>query len=196
MALTADNKIYLSWGDINDAVDNLCNKIRHDQPNIDSIHGIARGGLIPAVLISHKLGLPWTDVILPNTLVVDDICDSGVTLDNAPGVWTAVLHYKPHTSCFQPSIWAEIHEGDEWLIYPWETKDSKPIQDYLADGAKEIRDKADEFYNSKEFLELAEREDNSVVWSEEDSKLHTIGGLTNDKEGSFMQFQNKIDKNG
>ena len=28
--------------------------------NIDSIHGIARGGLIPAVLISHKLGLPWT----------------------------------------------------------------------------------------------------------------------------------------
>jgi hypoxanthine phosphoribosyltransferase len=146
----SENKIYLSWGDINDAVDNLCNKIRHDQPNIDSIHGIARGGLIPAVLISHKLGLPWTDVILPNTLVVDDVCDSGVTLENAPGVWTAVLHYKPHTSCFQPSIWAEIHEGDEWLIYPWETKDSKPIQDYLKPGAKEYRDKLDEYYKSNE----------------------------------------------
>ena len=55
--------------------------------------------------------------------------------------------------------------------------DAKPMQDYL---------------QSKEFLEFAEREDNSVEWSEEDSKLHTIGGLTNDKEGSFMKFQNKI----
>ena len=121
MALKTDNKIFLSWDDVNDAVDDICNKIRHDQPNIDSVHGIARGGLIPAVLISHKLGLPWT----------------------------AVLHYKPHTSCFQPNIWSEIHEGDEWVIYPWETKDSKPIQDYLANGAKEWRDKADEYYKSK-----------------------------------------------
>ena len=149
MALTADNKIFLSWDDINILVDNICDKIRHDQPNIDSVHGIPRGGLIPAVLISHKLGLPYVNAVGPNTLVVDDICDSGVTLEKAPGVWTAVLHYKPHTSSFQPSMWANIHEGDEWVIYPWETKDSKPIQDYLADGAKEYRDKCDEYYKSK-----------------------------------------------
>jgi len=148
MALKTDNKIFLSWDDVNDAVDDICNKIRHDQPNIDSVHGIARGGLIPAVLISHKLGLPYSDVVLPNTLVVDDICDSGVTLEKAPGVWTAVLHYKPHTSCFQPNIWSEIHEGDEWILYPWEMSDSKPIQDYLVDGAKERRDKLDEYYKS------------------------------------------------
>ena len=131
MALTADNKIYLSWADVNDSVDNLCNKIRHDQPNIDSIHGIARGGLIPAVLISHKLGLPYTDVILPNTLVIDDIADTGATLEKSPGVYTAVLHYKPHTSSFQPTIWANLHEGDEWIYYPWEREDSDTIQDYL-----------------------------------------------------------------
>ena len=73
MALTADNKIFLSWDDVNILVDNICDKIRHDQPNIDSVHGIPRGGLIPAVLISHKLGLPYVNVISPNTLVVDDI---------------------------------------------------------------------------------------------------------------------------
>ena len=50
--------------------------------------------------------------------------------------------------------------------------------------------------SSDEFLEFAEREDNSVVWSEEDSKLHTIGGLSNDKDKSFMKFINKLDKNG
>ena len=131
MTLKVDNKIYLSWDDVNDAVDNLCNKIRHDQPNIDSVHGIARGGLIPAVLISHKLGLPYTNVILPNTLVVDDIADTGTTLEKSPGVYTAVLHYKPHTSSFQPTIWANLHEGDEWIYYPWEREDSNTIQDYL-----------------------------------------------------------------
>ena len=124
MALKTSDLICLSWDDVEKSVNDLCNKIRFDQLNIDSVTGIARGGLIPAVLISHKLGLPYTDVILPNTLVVDDICDSGVTLEKAPGVWTAVLHYKPHTSCFQPNMWADIHEGDEWLIYPWETNNS------------------------------------------------------------------------
>jgi hypothetical protein len=131
MALTVHNKIILSWIDTNELVDILCEKIKFDLPNIDSVHGIPRGGLIPAVLISHKLGLPYVSAVGPNTLVVDDICDSGVTLDKGPGVYTAVLHYKPHTSCFKPTIWSETHEGDEWVIYPWETKDSDPIQDYL-----------------------------------------------------------------
>jgi uncharacterized protein len=131
MALTVHNKIILSWIDTNELVDILCEKIKFDLPNIDSVHGIPRGGLIPAVLISHKLGLPYVSAVGPNTLVVDDICDSGVTLDKGPGVYTAVLHYKPHTSCFKPNIWSEIHEGNEWVIYPWETKDSDPIQDYL-----------------------------------------------------------------
>ncbi len=131
MALKVDNKLFLSWDDVNILVDSLCNKIRFDQPNIDSIHGIPRGGLIPAVMVSHKLDLPYVNAVGPNTLVIDDICDSGVTLEKAPGVYTAVLHFKPHTSCFQPNLWANLHEGDEWLIYPWENKKADSIQDYL-----------------------------------------------------------------
>jgi hypoxanthine phosphoribosyltransferase len=131
MALKVNNKIYLGWDDINDLVNTLCEKIITEQPNIDSVFGLKRGGLIPAVMVSHKLGLPWSDVMLPNTLVVDDICDSGVTLKNTIGCYTAVLHYKPHTSCYKPNIYAQIHEGDEWIIYPWEKRDSEPIQDYL-----------------------------------------------------------------
>ena len=131
MALKVDNKIYLSWDDTIDLVNTLCEKIITEQPNIDSVFGLKRGGLIPAVMISHKLGLPWSDVMLPNTLVVDDICDTGITLKNTVGVYTAVLHYKPHTSCYKPNIYAYEHNGDEWIIYPWERKDSEPIQDYL-----------------------------------------------------------------
>ena len=134
MALRIQNKIYLSWDDVSQLVDTLCEKIITEVPNIDSVFGLKRGGLIPAVMVSHKLGLPWSDVMLPNTLVVDDIADTGVTLKNIIGCHTEVLHYKPHTSCFKPTIYAELHEGDEWFFYPWERKDSEPIQDYLNNG--------------------------------------------------------------
>tara|TARA_Y100000389_G_C17164632_1_gene366123 strand:+ start:51 stop:638 length:588 start_codon:yes stop_codon:yes gene_type:complete len=190
MALRADNKIFLCWDDVDKAVNNLCDKIKHDQPNIDSVHGIPRGGLIPAVLISHKLGLPYVGAVGPNTLVVDDICDSGVTLDKGPGVYTAVLHYKPHTSCFKPTIWSELHEGDEWLIYPWETKDSKPIQDYLANEEEEDFLESDEFAEFAAFVDGDNGENEGLFDNLEEP--HYIAGMTNDKKGSFMKFQNKI----
>ncbi len=172
MLKISENKLKLSWDDISNLVDNLCQKIPLELPLIDSVHGIARGGLIPAVMISHKLDLPYVNVVGKNTLVIDDIADSGVTLEKAPGVYTAVLHYKPHTSCFKPNLWAELHEGDEWLIYPWEMYDAKPMQDYLNDIEE----------NENKFAHLEDP--------------YYIAGMTNDKEGSFMKFQNKLNKNG
>ena len=129
--LTIDNKIILSWSDIDELVDKLCKRIQEESLPIDSVHGLKRGGYIPAVMISHRLNLPYSEVITPTTLVVDDICDTGVTLRDGPGVYTAVLHQKPETSCFTPNIWAELHLGEEWVLYPWERQDSEPIQDYL-----------------------------------------------------------------
>ena len=175
------NKIQVSWWDMTDIIKDLVDKIPFEVPLADSVYGIPRGGLIPAVMLSHSLKLPLVDKIGKNTLVVDDMSDSGVTLSKMPGQFTAVLFHKPHTSCFTPNVWSRLHEGDEWLVFPWEEISAPAKQDYL---------------QSDEFLEFAEREDNSVVWSEEDSKLHTIGGLSNDKDKSFMKFINKLDKNG
>ena len=132
MALTIDNKIILSWSDVDGLIDKLCGRILNDLPLIDSVYGIPRGGLIPTVLVSHRLKLPYVSVIGKNTLVVDDICDSGVTLKNSPGIYTAVLYQKPETACFTPSVWADLHLGNEWLLFPWERVDSKEMQDYLA----------------------------------------------------------------
>lgn len=128
--LKIDNKLILSWNDIRDLVDDLCEKIIQNTPHVDSVIGLARGGLIPAVMVSHKLGLPYIQSINANTLVVDDICDSGVTLRDGIGVNTAVLFHKPHTACFTPNSWSYTHKGDEWVIMPWERIDSKQIQDY------------------------------------------------------------------
>ena len=158
MKLT-NNKMSVSWWDMTDLIKDLAEKIPFEVPLVDSIYGIPRGGLIPAVMLSHKLGLPMVETIGKNTLVVDDMSDSGVTLSKMPGQWSAVLFHKPHTSCFTPNVYSKLHEGDEWLVFPWEEFDAPAKQGYL---------------QSDEFLEFAEREDNSVVWSEEDSKLYTI----------------------
>tara|TARA_R110000851_G_scaffold11231_1_gene39607 strand:- start:583 stop:981 length:399 start_codon:yes stop_codon:yes gene_type:complete len=125
------NKIPLDWEEIDRLVNVLCEKIVTQIPSIDSVMGLPRGGLIPAVMVSHRLGLPLVTLPEPHTLVIDDIADSGVTLTNAPGIYTAVLHYKPHTSVFKPDLYSVEYKGDDFLQYPWETDESEPIADYL-----------------------------------------------------------------
>ena len=45
----------------------ICNKIESDNFIPDVVVGISRGGLIPGVMISHKLGIPFkpVHVLLP-----------------------------------------------------------------------------------------------------------------------------------
>ena len=101
--LKLDNKLFVSCTDIEGLVEELWKKIVIGSMPVNSVHGLKRGGYIPAVMLSHQLNLPYSEVVLKDTLVVDDICDSGETLKNAPGVYHAVLHYKPHTSCLKYS---------------------------------------------------------------------------------------------
>ena len=111
-----------------------------DYPNIDSVMGLPRGGLIPAVLISHQLGLPFVLHPGKNTIVVDDINDTGHTLSKAPGAYWAVLHNKP-TSKFKDCIYAK-EVGDQWIVYPWEREDSEALPDYL----KQVEHLSDSHY--------------------------------------------------
>jgi len=126
-------KIYLTWDQVDGLVDKLATQVKSEFTNIDSIYGIPRGGLIPAVMLSHKLGIPYSDKITLTSLIVDDICDSGITLTEWEGYTTAVLLHKPHTSCAVPTIYGSTHDSDAWIIYPWERNDSKTIQDYKLD---------------------------------------------------------------
>jgi hypoxanthine phosphoribosyltransferase len=129
------SKIYLTWGDIEHLVDVLANEITTKQPQIDSIMGLPRGGLIPAVMLSHRLKLPLVFEPTVKTLIVDDICDSGETfmdmLEKHPFNAFASLHYKPHTSKIIPTCYGNEFFSNAWLVYPWEIKNSDAIQDYL-----------------------------------------------------------------
>jgi len=129
-------KRYLTWDQVDNLVDIIAAQVRKEFSNTTHIYGIPRGGLIPAVMLSHKLNIPLVTKIgyeTLTTLIVDDISDSGETLKYWEGLNTAVLLHKPHTSCAVPTIYGSIHSSDAWIIYPWERKDSETIQDYKLD---------------------------------------------------------------
>ena len=128
-------KLYLSWEDIENDINIICNKIK--ERKFQYITGLPRGGLIPAVLISHKLDITYKSLNLSKAieedkyLLIDDIADSGETLIDKKykGYIKATLHYKKH-SLIKPDYYAREIPNDMWLVYPWENEKSKTIQDY------------------------------------------------------------------
>lgn len=127
-------KVFITWEEVEQLVKELAKQV--DTGSIKFIHGLSRGGLIPAVMLSHATGIPYTSspsIKGKKCLIVDDICDSGKTLEEWHEHTTAVLHHKPHTASVTPSIWSKLFIGDDWIVYPWECDDSKTIQDYKLD---------------------------------------------------------------
>jgi hypoxanthine phosphoribosyltransferase len=54
-----------------------------------------------------------------NTLIVDDIVDSGNRMIRHS--LTAVLFYNPK-AIFKPKFYALEKIDDEWIVFPWEQK--------------------------------------------------------------------------
>ena len=134
-------KQFLSWEWVDRQVLTLGETIKESVSEFTYISGIPRGGLIPGAYLSHYLGIkyiPYSDAKqLPigfrrQVLVVDDICDSGLTLLQASefGFQTAALCIR-YSSPFIPEFYSEKITNDEWLVFPWERADEKPIQNYL-----------------------------------------------------------------
>jgi len=129
-------KKYLEWRDIDDAIERLAINIKKSGIEISAIKGLQRGGLIPAVILSHSLGIPMTEkeIVSSSVLIVDDICDTGNTLIpykqlNNP---IATIHYKT-SATLEPDFWWRLADNNTWYYYPWERKDSKTIPDYATE---------------------------------------------------------------
>ena len=132
-------KQYYTWEDVENGIQKIT--VWAESKNLKYITGPARGGLIPAVLLSHQTGLPYlpladalnrAEVTRAQILLVDDICDSGKTFKYFEdwGFATASLAWR-YNSGFIPDFHAYLLEDDSWIVFPWERKDSETIQDYL-----------------------------------------------------------------
>jgi len=121
-------KEHYAWAQYQADIERLADEIRNDsRHSLTTIYGIPRGGLVVAVSLSQILGLPIAlsaEKITPATLVVDDIADSGKTLDNIcrrigfrPMVVT--LYYNP-SSVQRPDRF--IRTKTKWVVFRWETE--------------------------------------------------------------------------
>ena len=133
------SKYYLSWKWVEEQIDSKIDKF--NDIDLQYVSGVPRGGLIPAVMMSHILGvkyLPYTSAILlpeeirNQTLVIDDIADTGHTLLEAKelGFVTFTLALRS-TSEVIPTFSGEYIVDESWLVFPWETVNSETKQDYL-----------------------------------------------------------------
>ncbi len=67
------------------------------------------------------------------------------------------------------------------------------LADQIAKDSAELEE--EDPFEDPEVQDFLERADEPGPWSEEDDKIHTVGGLSNDKESGFMDFQDKMDDN-
>lgn len=148
------DKIFYSWQDFDESIEILTNYIAVNGWTPDYIVGVKRGGLVPAIKLSHILNKPLImmscqlrdskdkEVRLyeveeipndKNILIVDDICDSGITMSqimvqfftnlfNPNNIKTCSLIYNTDQKFIVDYYAQEIDRSkeDRWIIFPWE----------------------------------------------------------------------------
>lgn len=113
-------KIKISWDEFGNLVEELMLKIKGD---FDGVYGIPRGGLVVALCISHKLRLPMLVQPTDKTLIVDEISDTGKTLQQYKNQKIACLFSTPWTEVVPNWFVGTKADKNEWLVMPWERED-------------------------------------------------------------------------
>ena len=118
----------IKWDDIIYALQTIVNKYSFKiiSNKYIAIYGVPRGGKVVAVVLSHMLDIPILERFEPKIatriLVVDDIVDSGATLN-------AMKRLYPHTHFLSiyvkekattPEYYYEILPQNIWVKFCWE----------------------------------------------------------------------------
>lgn len=148
------NKTVYSWSDFDTDIEAISNQLINTHWAPDYIVGVKRGGLIPAIKLSHILNKPLimmscqlrdsTDNKVrlyeveevpndKNILIVDDICDSGITMSQImvqflanlfvpSNVRTCALIFNTAQKFLVDYSGRNIDrtEDDSWIVFPWE----------------------------------------------------------------------------
>ena len=107
----------------------------------------------------------------------DNYDDSGWTDDK--------ITDRPAESKPPSDITIDKENADNWA----------QVAEELARHTVEDYENENPWLDEPEVQDFLERADEPGPWSEEDDKINTVAGLTNDKESGFMDFQKQQDEN-
>ena len=113
---------YFTWNEFDKSIEFIANKSKIWK--LSGIYGVPRGGLCLAVALSHKLNIKIIEKPQKNSLIVDDIYETGHTINNfknIEGVNIFVLFSKK-----KPTWWNTVNlsQKNEWIVFPWENKEN------------------------------------------------------------------------
>jgi len=126
----------VTWEEFHALVDILANALKKQPVKYDMIYGIPRGGLVPAVMLSHMLEIPQVTYVdgdlisLHKVLVVDDIVHTSETIrrfENAFDTRCDVATVYLKEGCeYRPEYFSAIVHKGMWIKFPYEvdTQDS------------------------------------------------------------------------
>jgi len=125
----------LSWDDFDRAVQHIA--VRCAGRRFSGIHGIPRGGLCLAVALSHRLELPLLADARPGCLLVDDVYETGLTLEahrQLPDAQAVVWISKA-----EPQWWlaVEVTSAADWIVFPWEDPEAAARDERLYRASRE-----------------------------------------------------------
>ena len=109
---------YFTWSEFDKSVEQIASKCKFNE--ISGIYGVPRGGLCLAVALSHKLKIELISEPTKNSLIVDDVYETGLTLTplkDIEGAMFFVLFSK-----IKPTWWNTvfISKKNQWIVFPWE----------------------------------------------------------------------------
>ena len=109
---------HYTWSEFDKSVEYIAQECKFLE--FSGIYGIPRGGLCLAVALSHKLKINLLSEPIKNSLIVDDVYETGITLNtfkNIEGAMFFVLFSK-----VKPTWWktVNISKKKEWIVFPWE----------------------------------------------------------------------------
>lgn len=136
-------KRIISWEDYLADLESVYQQVIKEASTFKFVAGPARGGLIPAVMFSHRLDLPivifnprepggLTAKCIGMGLLLDDISDTGQTLlaiqkANPRVDWVIATPYTKATTAAPPRYFSKVVKDDEWLVFPYETDPDYPL---------------------------------------------------------------------
>jgi len=135
-------QLFVQWSDLELIMESICKNL--DFP-VNKILGVSRGGLVPGVMLSHFLNVPFEPFIWqtrdgsqrdlgtllrndePDTLIFDDILDTGKTITEMKSQTKLAKYgtiFNKRSDIALDIEGMTLYNNANWIVFPWENLDN------------------------------------------------------------------------